>query len=318
MTGKNGQISVTKNFFAGGFGGICLVTAGHPLDTVKVRLQTMSSIVLEHQKTPQYSGTFDCVRKILTDEGPRGFFKGMATPLVGITPLYSIAFFGYSLGKKLQTPDRETGRYSHGQIFNAGMLSSVCTNLITTPGERIKCLLQIQATTIGKNVVEFNRSKPLMTYRGPIDCAIKLYRDGGLRSLYRGTVATLWRDVPAGGAYFVTYESLKHSLNVDGDDRGSTSENFGKILLAGGTSGIVYWIFALPFDVVKSRLQTSSHRKYPNGMRDVGREILKSEGLRGFYTGGMAVFLRAFPANASCFLGYEAAMKVINWLAPDL
>lgn len=29
-------ISPLKNFFAGGFGGICLVFAGHPLDTIKV------------------------------------------------------------------------------------------------------------------------------------------------------------------------------------------------------------------------------------------------------------------------------------------
>lgn len=30
-------ISPLKNFFAGGFGGVCLVFVGHPLDTIKVR-----------------------------------------------------------------------------------------------------------------------------------------------------------------------------------------------------------------------------------------------------------------------------------------
>jgi len=29
-------ISPVKNFLAGGFGGVCLVFAGHPLDTIKV------------------------------------------------------------------------------------------------------------------------------------------------------------------------------------------------------------------------------------------------------------------------------------------
>jgi len=28
--------SPTKNFIAGGFGGMCLVAAGHPFDTIKV------------------------------------------------------------------------------------------------------------------------------------------------------------------------------------------------------------------------------------------------------------------------------------------
>lgn len=29
-------VSSTKNFIAGGFGGMCVVASGHPLDTIKV------------------------------------------------------------------------------------------------------------------------------------------------------------------------------------------------------------------------------------------------------------------------------------------
>jgi solute carrier family 25 carnitine/acylcarnitine transporter 20/29 len=29
-------VGAVKNFLAGGFGGVCLVSAGHPLDTIKV------------------------------------------------------------------------------------------------------------------------------------------------------------------------------------------------------------------------------------------------------------------------------------------
>lgn len=31
------SISGVRNFFAGGFGGVCGVTIGHPFDTIKVR-----------------------------------------------------------------------------------------------------------------------------------------------------------------------------------------------------------------------------------------------------------------------------------------
>lgn len=309
---KPKQISTIKNFFAGGFGGICLVAAGHPLDTVKVRMQTMS-IPSSSSSTQHYSGTWDCFRKIFTEEGIRGFYKGMATPLVGVTPLYSVCFFGYSLGKKLQNP---ADGYHHSaiQIFNAGMLSSVFTNLITTPGERIKCLLQIQQAS--GNVISHNQP----VFNGPIDCALKLYRDGGLRSLYRGTIATLCRDVPAGGIYFVTYELLQRHLQHSNSRQQQHEHELGvwRTLFAGGMSGIVFWCFALPADVIKSRLQTAPTNLYPNGMRDVVRQIIHREGFTGFYRGSMAVFLRAFPANAACFFGYEVAMKFIDWIAPDL
>lgn len=33
---SDNKVSPVKNFFAGGFGGMCLVASGHPLDTIKV------------------------------------------------------------------------------------------------------------------------------------------------------------------------------------------------------------------------------------------------------------------------------------------
>ena len=35
-TANTGNTSAIKNFLAGGVGGVCLVAAGHPLDTIKV------------------------------------------------------------------------------------------------------------------------------------------------------------------------------------------------------------------------------------------------------------------------------------------
>jgi len=44
-----------KSFLTGGFGGICNVLSGHPLDTIKVRLQTMPRPAPGEQ--PLYRGT---------------------------------------------------------------------------------------------------------------------------------------------------------------------------------------------------------------------------------------------------------------------
>ena len=73
-----GEVSNLKYFLCGGFGGICTVIVGHPLDTIKVHLQTMP---VEALKTPKYSGTFDCAKQIVRAEGFRGLYKGMAAPL---------------------------------------------------------------------------------------------------------------------------------------------------------------------------------------------------------------------------------------------
>lgn len=49
-------------------------------------------------------------------------------------------------------------------------------------------------------------------YNGTLDCVKKLYKEGGIRSIYKGTFATLARDVPASGVYFATYEWFKKAL----------------------------------------------------------------------------------------------------------
>ena len=156
----------------------------------------------------------------------------------------------------------------------------------------------------------------MQTYKGPVDCAKALYRQGGIRSIYKGTAATLLRDVPASGAYFMGYEWIQRVLTPEGKSRNDLSA--GRTIVAGGMAGIFNWMVAIPADVLKSRLQTAPEGTYPNGIRDVFKQLMKEEGAKALYKGATPVFLRAFPANAACFLGYEFAIKLLNWLAPDL
>lgn len=55
---------------------------------------------------------------------------------------------------------------------------------------------------------------------------------------------------------------------------------------------------------------------YPRGIRDVFAKLYKEEGLRALYAGVTPVMLRAFPANAACFLGVEFGLKSLNFCFP--
>ena len=56
-------------------------------------------------QSPLYSGAWDCAKKTVAKEGVRGLYKGMATPIVGVAPVYALCFFGFSVGKTMQEPD---------------------------------------------------------------------------------------------------------------------------------------------------------------------------------------------------------------------
>lgn len=79
-------------------------------------------------------------------------------------------------------------------------------------------------------------------------------------------------------------------------------------------AGVANWLIGMPSDVVKSRLQTAPEGTYPNGIRDVLKDLMKNEGPLAFYKGITPVLLRAFPANAACFVGFEMCHRFLNFL----
>lgn len=72
----------------------------------------------------------------------------MMAPLVGIVPIFGISFFSFSLGKQLVAkPNQRNEDLAATQLFLAGMFSGFTTIPLSVPGERIKCLLQMQVRT---------------------------------------------------------------------------------------------------------------------------------------------------------------------------
>ncbi|XP_023345730.1 mitochondrial carnitine/acylcarnitine carrier protein isoform X2 [Eurytemora carolleeae] len=295
------RVSEVKNFISGGVGGVAAIVSGHPFDTIKVRLQTQST---RYTRNPLYSGTVDCVKKTVQHEGVRALYKGMAAPVVGATPIFALGFMGFGLGKKLQQshPDEALGPL---KLAVAGGFSGMVATVVMAPGERIKCVLQVQQGAQAADSVK---------YKGPVHVIKALIAEGGLSSLYKGTVATLARDIPASAAFYASYELIQRRLAPDGD---RSQIGVGRTLLAGGTAGVCNWLVAIPADVVKSRLQSAPTGTY-SGTMDVLRKLLAEDGARGLYKGAVPVLLRAFPANAFCFLGFECAMYSLNSIAPNL
>jgi hypothetical protein len=55
-------------------------------------------------------------------------------------------------------------------------------------------------------------------------------------------------------------------------------------LLCGAIAGVIGTSIIFPFDCIKTRLQNDSKNQY-KGMMDCGAQVVKHQGLRGFYRG---------------------------------
>ncbi|GLI80422.1 carnitine transporter [Penicillium ochrochloron] len=276
----NQTIAQLRSLAAGAAGGLCAVVVGHPFDLVKVRLQTAEKGV--------YAGAMDVVRKTVAREGlARGYDVGKSlvektsvVPVVNGTPQYSIA-----------------------QISAAGFFSAIPMTLITAPFERVKVLLQIQ----GQNPPPPGE-KP--KYAGGVDVVRQLYKEGGIRSVFRGSAMTLARDGPGSAAYFAAYEYIKRTLTPKDADGNVTGElSLTAVVAAGGAAGIAMWIPVFPVDTIKSRLQSAPGKPTIGGTI---RTVYASGGFKAFFPGFGPALARAVPANAATFLGVELAHKFMK------
>ncbi|KAI9684368.1 MAG: carnitine transporter [Trizodia sp. TS-e1964] len=304
VAAKAATLSGLRSLVAGGVGGICAVAVGHPFDLVKVRLQTAERGI--------YTGAIDVVRRTVAREGlARGLYAGVSAPLVGVTPICrqllgaykpspaalgghaadSALPQGYDVGKGLvrRFSAVQDNQFTIAQISAAGFFSAIPMTVITAPFERVKVLLQIQ----GQRELKAGE-KP--KYSGGVDVVRQLYREGGVRSVFRGSVATLARDGPGSAAYFAAYEYIKRRLTPKDADGNPGPLSLTAVMIAGGSAGVAMWVPIFPIDTIKSRLQSAPGKP---SIKGVVSELYARNGLRAFFPGIGPALARAVPANAA-------------------
>ena len=241
-------------------------------------------------KNPQYRNMLHCMKTMIARDSIRGLYRGMSSPMLGISAINAVVFGVY--GNVQRISSNPNSYMSH---FLAGSMAGATQSIITSPMELAKTRLQVQMDKIGAT-----------KFKGPTQCLSYIYQCDGIRGLFRGFGATILRDIPGFSLYFVSYEFLMRQK----DDPG-----IAYTLFAGGSAGAASWLFTIPIDVIKTRLQidgmSSNHSRMYNGVVDCFQKSYKAEGYAFMTRGLSSTLLRAFPMNAICFL--VVAMTLKHW-----
>ncbi|KAL6073557.1 Mitochondrial arginine transporter BAC2 [Balamuthia mandrillaris] len=300
--------------FIGGVAGAMAGTiAGHPLDTLKVRLQTSPA--------GTYSGALDCLYKTLKWEGPRGLFKGLSAPLATRSIMQASSFYGYGvmlpLVQRMDSTAFGGGAEERGQAklwhsTVAGAAAGVVTSLVIAPGDLIKIRLQIQIHDSS-------------AFPGPVAGTRKLLQEEGIRGLYRGLTATVAREIVTCSVFFTSYlSSMKyiqqrwhsyHSTNEKSGKEGGYSRWFDTMaaFIAGCVAGSSCWAAAYPIDLWKSEVQKSGKETYQTFASYVS-QCIERHGIRGLYRGLFPTLLRSLPVNGAKMVAYDMTLR---WLLAD-
>ncbi|KAM4585764.1 solute carrier family 25 member 48 [Fundulus diaphanus] len=310
MTSKNFRLD---DFIAGWIGGASSVVVGHPLDTVKTRLQAGKG----------YQSPLHCILTIYRKETVAGFFKGMSFPLASITVYNSVVFGFFSNTQRLISKYRYgDGRHPSSMLdlTVASMLTGLMSVGLGAPVDLVKIRLQMQThLVLAENLqlagnVSNGTNIPLRSvnipnqqlYRGPIHCISTILQTEGIQGLYRGAGAMILRDVPGYALYFIPYAIFCNLLTPST----SSSPHPCSIWLAGGLAGSISWVTATPADVVKSRMQADAqlHRKYKGVLHCIVQSY-RTEGAEVFFRGASVNAIRGFPMSSTMFLMYELSLQ---------
>ena len=230
-----------QDLIAGGAAGSASVVVGHPFDTYKVRLQTSKP---------------GCTESTKAFGGVSSLFRGMAAPLCCASVVNAIIFSSFGESSRLwdekvehraasavdaiknESGDTASAALPHDSFtksFCCGSFAGFAQSFVICPMEHIKCRLQVQHGAGSADAM----------YRGPFDALYKIISNHGVGGLFRGMCVTWWREIPAFGLYFSTYDYIKDTGNqLFADENGDVKDwhAWGASAFAGGTSGCFTWL----------------------------------------------------------------------------
>ncbi|KAK3040482.1 hypothetical protein RJ639_028767 [Escallonia herrerae] len=189
----------------------------------------------------------------------------------------------------IQAPSEKTGG---GFVvdFLMGGVSAAVSKTAAAPIERVKLLMQNQDEMIKAGRL----SEP---YKGITDCFARTVKEEGVLSLWRGNTANALN--------FAFKDYFKRLFNFK-KERDGYWKWFAGNLVSGGAAGATSLVFVYSLDYARTRLANDAkaankcgERQF-NGLLDVYRKTIKSDGIVGLYRGfniscvGIIVYRRLY------------------------
>ncbi|KAJ1975889.1 ADP/ATP carrier protein [Dimargaris xerosporica] len=194
---------------------------------------------------------------------------------------------------------------SFGKDLAAGGVSAGISKTVVAPIERVKLLLQVQASS-----TQITADK---RYKGIMDAFRRIPSEQGFTSLWRGNMSNVIRYFPTQALNFAFKDKYK-ALFQRYDAKTDFWKFFAGNLASGGAAGATSLLFVYPLDFARTRMAvdigTKGNRQF-NGLGHCISSIYKSDGMKGLYQGFGVSVAGIIVYRAAYFGGFDTAKSVI-------
>ncbi|KAJ8706910.1 hypothetical protein PYW07_012988 [Mythimna separata] len=285
---------VATSLIAGATAGAIAKTAIAPLDRTKINFQ-ISQTPYSWRKAVNF-----LVNSART-EGLVALWRGNSATMARIVPYAAIQFTAHEQWKKalgVDTP--HTAKANPVLHLVAGSLAGVTSQSATYPLDVARARMAVT------NATEYSTLRTVF---------VRVAREEGVLTLYRGYSATVLGVIPYAGVSFFTYDTLKQKyLEYFGKPQGAMVN-----VCLGGTAGAIAQTASYPLDIVRRRMQTARRRPdgtYPYAsIKDTLVLVYNSEGWRGFYKGLSMNWVKGPIAVGISFATYDSIKSTLRDIA---
>lgn len=301
------KLTSAETLVAGGIAGCASRTFTAPLDVTKILFQVQS----DGGDKAQYKSFSHALKRIAQEEGVKGLWKGNNVACLRLGPYSAVKYWTFETMKTAF--EDEKGQVVGGKKAVAGGMAGVAAVVTTYPLDLIKTRLTLQKEGVAADGTKYEK-----TYSGIVDCAVKVSRQEGVASLYKGIGCTIQGVIPFEATQFWFYGFIRDAREAQKKANGERLTNF-DFLALGCVAGAVSQTTAYPFDLIRKRLMAQSkakgmlETKY-TGTWDAFGKIIKEEGFLGLYKGTVPNLLKVTPYAAIMWASYEQMKRLFFWL----
>ncbi|XP_064620590.1 ADP,ATP carrier protein-like [Lineus longissimus] len=189
-----------------------------------------------------------------------------------------------------------------------GGVSAGISKTAVAPIERVKLLLQVQH--VSKQI------SPERRYKGIIDCFVRVPKEQGFASLWRGNLANVIRYFPTQALNFAFKDQYKELFLGGVDKDVQFWKYFAGNLASGGAAGATSLCFVYPLDFARTRLaadigKAGTDQREFKGLGHCLTSIAKSDGVLGLYRGFGVSVQGIIIYRAAYFGGFDTAKSML-------
>lgn len=199
----------------------------------------------------------------------------------------------------------KTYKIGFAENFALSGAAAVISKTAAAPIERVKLLVQNQDEMI-------KQGKLTEPYKGVVDCTLRTFRTEGFIPFWRGNLANCIRYFPTQALNFAFKDKIKQLFKQNKSD--PYLINFSKNIGSGGLAGAMSLCFVYSLDFARTKLANDTKsakkggaREY-NGLVDVYKKTLKSDGIVGLYR-GFVISCVGIIVYRGCYFGFYDTLK---------